>query len=249
MKRESQIPNGIKIFLAGLLLAAIFYGFHFSATATANSLEQNVTEVTSPLEVVFEADCLDATHVQINLDTAAYDVIARKIMPLHCENGSTQKFSTKLFFDVFEVPTKAHLTVSTFDAYNRIVRMYTNYVLLSPESGQSNLVMETYIPFSIKEPIQDQIITSQSFLVKGTINITNSSPINLLIINEQGRIYSNEVLYVPQNMLGQPYAFETTMYLPWLTEIHQVRLIMQQSANDIYGIKFATSIPLQIARD
>lgn len=204
------------------------------------------TTVSSPLQVEYEIDCTNAVNIQVNLDTSSYDVIARKIIPVDCGSLPTQSLSTQLYFDVFTVPTYAHLSITTYDEFNRTVRMYTNYVTLSEVPRASTFQMNADIPFQITEPVDGSTISDLSFQVKGSIETNSSSPLNIQLISEKGRILSHEAVFVPSTMLGKDYPFEATLYLPQLSEPTGARLVMQQSASDIYGVKFATSLLVTI---
>ncbi|MFZ3071515.1 MAG: hypothetical protein WA110_10400 [Anaerolineaceae bacterium] len=205
--------------------------------------------VTSPLQVDFGIACKDAARVQINIDTATYDVIARKILPVDCVGQSSQMLSTKLYFDVFTQPTDAHLSITTYDKSDRMVSMYTNFITLSEVQHPDSLKMDESIPLHLDEPADGSEVTGTSLLIKGSIDVWQISPVHLQVVTQTGRILSHETIFIPSDVIGETYTFETTLSLPGLEESTDARLIMDQSAGNIFGIKFSTSVSLLLNQE
>jgi hypothetical protein len=199
--------------------------------------------VTSPIFVTAEVYPGADKLIRVTLIDQQNNLLARQLLHVTPSEGNPIQFNTDLAFEIAGESTQALLTISTQDKHHRpksLRSVVLNLQTDDPAKIQPYNFTDHWL--TITEPPSLATRSGGQFLVSGRIVPPNNNPVMFDLMTESGGVVGTSQLDVQTP--GEAFDFEVLLSYDFITEAHEVRLIIRQRLNEFSSDAILDSMPI-----
>ena len=186
--------------------------------------------VTSPIHLSLEIQPGADTFIRVTLINGSNITIARQLESISLNPDNVTILDISIPFEIPTESSKALLTVTTLDSFNRPQSLRAINLTLASTSPETVLPSQQPVEnwLSIHSPTAGTTISGGKFQITGTVTPITDNPIFFELITDSGGVIGNAFLSVSN--AGISIDFDLPIYYNYLSMPRDVRLIVRQTA-------------------
>jgi len=202
--------------------------------------------VTSPIHLSVEIQPGADTYLRVAVINGSNVTIARQLERIPLNPKSTTTLDVLIPFEIPTGSSKALLTVTTLDEFNRPQSLRSVPLTLSSTSPDKILPPDHPETswLTIQSPSASTTISGGKFQITGAVTPITNNPILFELVTDSGGVIGNAFLSV--SMAGKSMDFDLPIYYNYLSIPRDVRLVVRQTAGKYLNTVILDSLLLTL---